>query len=366
MTDMVDLDDVMSMEQGDPGRMMAAIESFPEQCAEALRLGKDLQDLPSGEGLNRIAFVGMGGSAIGGDILATLLGEVAGLQMSVHRGYRLPSLLDRDTLVVAVSYSGNTEETLSALEDARYLGCRILVITSGGKLLELARGYRFPYIVVPEGLQPRAALGYLSLGPAAVLEKMGLLQGFVKVVYDAIDYLKEKRDSWSRIAPTERNFSKQLAKRLFGKTPVIYGTDGIMATASYRWKCQFNENSKLPAFCHTLPEMDHNEIVGWHELDDFSRNCELIFLTEEDDSSRLYKRVKVTSEILGDKVGGVIVIHVGGKTRTEKMLSAISLGDYTSGYLALLKGVDPTPVERIALLKQRMADEGEEEGDQPS
>ena len=355
MTETINLDDVMVLEGKDPGGMLTAIESFSRQCSEALRLGRDLQDIPPAEGIKRVTYVGMGGSAIGGDILRSLLEEAVAVPMSVYRSYRLPSLLGSDTLAVFTSYSGNTEETLSALDDAIYLGCKIMVLTTGGALLEKARGFRFPTVVVPEGLQPRAALGYLSLPTAAVMEKMGLVQGFMKVAYETVDFLQQKREAWGRLVPASKNFAKQLALRLHHKIPVIYGTEGILSVAAYRWKCQFNENSKIPAFFHTLPEMNHNEIVGWHELDDLTRKVEAIFLVEEDDTSRVAKRVEVTAEILQEKVGGVTVIHVGGRTRTEKLFSAIHLGDFVSGYLALLNGVDPTPVEVIAQLKERMA-----------
>ncbi len=358
MAEPINLDDVMAMENGDPGGMLAAIESFPRHCQDALRLGREHLDIPEAEGLKRITYVGMGGSAIGGDILKSLLEDALAMPVDVYRSYRLPSMLGSDTLAVFTSYSGNTEETLSALDDAIYLGCRIMAVTTGGVLLEKVRGYRFPALVVPAGLQPRAALAYLCLPAAAVLERMGFLQGFTKVAYEAAEFLQGKRDDWGRLTPVDRNFAKQLALRLRGKVPVIYGTEGLMSVAAYRWKCQFNENSKAPAFSHTLPEMNHNEIVGWHTPDDFSSKVEVIFLAEEEEGeSRVARRVEVTAEILQDKVGGVTVIHVGGRTRTDKLFSAIHLGDFVSAYLALLHGVDPTPVESIALLKERMAGE---------
>jgi glucose/mannose-6-phosphate isomerase len=355
MEENLSLDDVMLMEDKDPGGMLAAVESFPNQCSEALRLGRDMLDIPDPEGLKRVAFAGMGGSGISGDILRSLLEEAAGLPITVHRSYRLPSMLGPDTLAVMVSYSGNTEETLSALEDAIYLGCKVMAVTSGGALLEKARDRVFPVVIIPQGLQPRAALGYLTLPQAVVMEKIGMMQGFVKAAYDTVEFLKEKTEEWGRLNPTSKNFAKQLALRLRKKVPVIYGTDGILSVAAYRWKCQFNENSKVPAFCHTLPEMNHNEIVGWHKLDEFAGRVEAIFLVEEGDTSRVARRVDITSGILKDRVGGVTVIHVGGKTKTEKLLTAIHLGDYVSAYLALLNGVDPTPVEVIAELKQRMS-----------
>ncbi len=351
----INLDDVMQLEAGDPQGMLSMVESFPSQCLEAMRLGSDLLDVPEAEGIKKVAFVGMGGSGIGGLVLQALLEEAAGLSMSGHRSFRLPSILGPDTLAVIVSYSGNTEETLSSLEDAVYLGCKIMVVTSGGQLLEKARSYKWPAILVPQGLQPRAALAYLSLPQAVVMEKMGLVQGFIKVAHECIDYLKQKKEEWGRLSSTNRNFAKQLATRLQGKIPVIYGTDGVLAVAAYRWKCQFNENAKTPASYNVVPEMDHNEIAGWHGLDDFSRQVELIFLCEEEQDERLTKKVEVTAQMLQDRVGGVTMIHVGGNSATEKLFSTMFLGDFVTTYLALLNGVDPVPVDSISELKERMA-----------
>jgi len=357
VADAVNLDDVLVLEERDPGGMLPAVEAFPRQCKEALRLGRELPSLPPADGLGRVAYLGMGGSAIGGDVLRILLEEATGLTMSVHRSYRLPVTLGADTLAVVASYSGNTEETISAFEDAVYLGCRVLVVSSDGELLKRARVSGLPYVTVPPGLQPRAALGYLSLAAAVVMERMGLLQGFVKVASDTVAHLEDKVEEWGRLSATSKNFAKQLAHRLAGKIPVVYGTESLLGVAAYRWKCQFNENAKTPSFCHVLPEMNHNEIVGWHGLDDLTRRVETIFLLEEDDDSRVAKRVEATAELLRDRVGGVTVIRVGGRTRTEKLFGAMCLGDFVSVYLALLNGVDPTPVESIALLKERMARE---------
>ncbi len=351
----INLDDVMQLEEYDPQGMLNMVESFPKQCLEALKLGNDILDVPEASGIKKIAFVGMGGSGIGGQVLQALLEEPAGLSISVHRSFKLPSILGPDTLAVIVSYSGNTEETLASLEDAIYLGCRIMVVTSGGQLMQKARDFRWPMVVVPGGLQPRAALGYLSLPQTVAMEKMGLVQGFLKVAHDCIDYLKEKREEWGRLSPVNRNFAKQLATRLQGKIPVIYGTNGILAVAAYRWKCQFNENAKIPAFYNVVPELDHNEISGWHGLDDFTRQVELIFLAEEEHDVRLANKVEVTAQMLQDRVGGVTMIHVGGNTPTEKLFSTMYLGDFVTTYLALLNGTNPVPVDIITELKERMA-----------
>ncbi|OFW56488.1 MAG: bifunctional phosphoglucose/phosphomannose isomerase [Candidatus Solincola sediminis] len=351
----ISLDDVMQLEDSDPQGMLSMIESFPKQCLEALKLGTDMLDVPEASGIKKVAFIGMGGSGIGGQVLRALLEEPAGLSISVHRSYKLPSVLGPDTLAVVVSYSGNTEETLAALDDAVYLGCKIMAVTGGGQLLQKARDFRWPLITVPQGLQPRAALGYLSLPQAVAMEKMGLIQGFIKVAHECIDYLKDKKEEWGRMSPLNRNFAKQLATRLQDKIPVVYGTDGILAVAAYRWKCQFNENTEIPAFCNMIPEMDHNEIVGWHGLDEFTRKVELIFLVEEGQDTRMANRVEVTAELLQDRVGGVTMIHVGGNTPLDKLFSTMYLGDFVSTYLALLNGTDPVPVAIISELKERMA-----------
>jgi glucose/mannose-6-phosphate isomerase len=359
MEEKINMDDVMHLEQGDPGGMLAAVESFPEHCAEGLRLGRELERIPPSEGIEGVAFVGMGGSGIGGAILRVLLEEAAGVPISIHRSYRLPSMLGEGTLTFVVSYSGNTEETLAAFDDAVYLGCRVVAVTSGGALFEKARGRRFPVVQVPGGMQPRAALGYLTFPAAAVMERMNLVRGFMKVVYEALEHLKKRRNDWGRLAPEEKNFAKQLARRLENRIPVVYGTEGIMEVAAYRWKCQFNENSKAPSFHGVLPEMDHNEIVGWSKSNEFTRGMEAVFLVDGDEDPRVLRRVEITSEIIGETAGGVTVIHVDGRTRTEKLLSAVYLGDFVSTYLALLRGVDPTPVESIVRLKKRMAEEKE-------
>lgn len=354
----VDLDDVGVYERMDPAGMAGAVEGFPEQCRQAARAVREMVDLPDAEGIGEIVVLGMGGSAIGGDFLKELLQNALGMPVTVHRGYCPPSYHTSRTLVFAVSYSGNTEETLTALDHLVYLGCRVVAITSGGVLLQKAEGFRWPVIRVPGGMQPRAALPWLSLPMALLLERMGVLQGFSRVLEEAISKLRERAAKWGRLQPTGSNFAKQLALRLHGKIPVIYGMEGPMSVAAYRWKCQINENSKQPAFCHVLPEMNHNEIVGWELSGELARRAEVVFLLDEEESPRTVQRMKITSELIKDDVGGVSFIHVSGASRTEKLLSSILLGDFVSVYLALLNGQDPTPVERISRLKQLMAEAG--------
>jgi len=352
----VNLDDVAQLAAGDPSGMLGEVEGLPAQCLEALEIGRGLQDLPSSAGIRRVAFAGMGGSAIGGDVLRVLLQDEVSLPITVHRGYSIPLSMGRDTLLFAVSYSGNTEETLSAVEAAMRQGCAIVAASSGGTLSRWAEDSGLPLIRVPAGKQPRAALAYLSLPMGVVLERMGMVEGFSSRVERAVEKLRKKKEEWGRLSPTQSNLAKQMAHRLVGKIPVIYGAGEALSVAAYRWKCQFNENSKAPAFCHALPEMDHNEIVGFQERSDLTRLLEVVFLVSEEETPRMRRRVEITAEIVGEAAGGVTVLHVGGANDLERLFTALFLGDLVSVYLALLRGIDPTPVESIAALKKRMAE----------
>ncbi len=354
------LDDVGTYGRLDPSGMTAAVEGFPEHCREGIRIAGELTALHPAEGISEVVVLGMGGSAIGGDVVRVLLENELGMPVTVHRGYCPAKRCSPRTLLFAVSYSGNTEETLAGLDDAARRGCRVVAVTSGGALLERAREHRWPLIRVPAGLQPRAALPYLTLPMALTLEKMGMVGDFAGELGAAVTGLDARAEQWGRLRPAADNFAKQLAQRMLGRVPVIYGTEGPLSVAAYRWKCQINENSKAPAFYNVIPEMNHNEIVGWEALDDFSRRVEAVFLMDEEDHPRLAHRARITSELIKDKVGGVSMVHVSGASHTEKLLLAILLGDFVSVYLALLNGRDPTPVDCIGRLKSRMAEVGDE------
>ncbi len=352
----IDLDDAAGFSTVDPSGMLGEVEGLPEQCLEALEIGRGLYPVPSLSSIRRVAFAGMGGSAIGGDLLRALLQDEMTIPITAHRGYSIPLSLGRETLLFAVSYSGDTEETLSAVEAAMRQGCVIVAASSGGTLSRWAEESGFPLLRIPGGKQPRAALAYLSVPMGVLLERMGMVEGFSARVERAVFRLKEKREEWGRQSPTSHNLAKRLAFRIKDKIPLVYGAGEALAVAAYRWKCQLNENSKVPAFCHSLPEMDHNEIVGFQERSDLTRLMEAIFLVSEEESPRMRRRVEITAEIMGEALGGVTVLHVGGSNDLERLLTAVFLGDLVSVYLALLRGVDPTPVESIANLKRRMAE----------
>jgi glucose/mannose-6-phosphate isomerase len=371
MTARQDLDDPRFLAAGDPGGMLAAVETFHRQCEEALRLGEGFSELPAAGKIKELCFIGMGGSGIGGDMLRSLLAEQgSGLSIRVHKDYGLPAGVGAETLVVATSYSGNTEETLSGFEEATARGCVILGVSSGGALQEMTSRRGVPCILVPGGLQPRAALGYLTLPAGVVLERMGLLVGFSRSSRRAVELMERKGQRWRPAQPTADNEAKRIAELMPGKIPLVYGAGGPLQVSAYRWKCQFNENAKDPAFYNALPEMNHNELAGWKVADDLKNSFVVVILVDEDADARIARKVRITSQILREHVSAVEVIAIGGETHMERMLSAIHLGDYVSVYLALLKGVDPTPVDVITLLKKKLAEEeraenSRENGDEP-
>jgi glucose/mannose-6-phosphate isomerase len=358
MTVKQDLDSPRFLEAGDPGGMLAAVEAFHRQCEDALQLGEGLSELPAAGKIKELCFIGMGGSGIGGDILRSLLEEQGrALPIRVHEDYGLPAGVGAETLVVATSYSGNTEETLSGFEEATARGCTILAVSSGGALQEMALQQGIPCIMVPQGLQPRASLGYLTLPAGVVLERLGWFEGFSSSSRRAIELVERVGRRWKPGQPAVQNEAKRIAALVLGRIPLIYGAGGPLQVSAYRWKCQLNENAKNPAFYNALPEMNHNELTGWEVADVLKSSFVVVILVDENADVRMARKVKITSQILKEYVSGVEVVEVGGGSHMERIWSSIHLGDYVSVYLALLKGVDPTPVDVITLLKKRLAEE---------
>jgi glucose/mannose-6-phosphate isomerase len=273
----------------------------------------------------------------------------------VNRDYTLPLFVGKNTLVLAVSYSGNTEETLSAYDEANARGAAIVALTSGGKLAEKAREDQVPLFLIPGGLQPRAATGYLFIPALIVLEQLALIPQVSADLEDMISALESMGEKLKPDIEEEKNPAKQLAKLFFNKIPLIWGVSGTTETTAMRWKGQINENSKAAAYFNVLPELNHNEIVGTEAPAKLLKEIELVFLRTEDDHPRVQKRFDITKEIIGDRVSGITEIWGEGKSFLARMFSLTYLGDYTSAYLALLYGIDPSPVQLITQLKNKLA-----------
>ncbi|KUK52789.1 MAG: Bifunctional phosphoglucose/phosphomannose isomerase [Desulfotomaculum sp. 46_296] len=348
------LDNPEAISRIDTQNMLASLWNLPDQCSEAWKIGNSV-DLPAEIKADKIVVTGLGGSAIGGDLLRVFSTNRLAVPVFVNRHYSLPLFVDQQTLIFAVSYSGNTEETLSAYHIAREKKATIIVLTTGGKLKDMAQADKIPAVTVPGGISPRAATGYLFIPMLAVLERIGLVTGISEEVAELVQQLRLLRNQLGPQVELSGNLSKQLAARLYGHIPVIWGSSGTTEVVAQRWKGQFNENTKTPAYWNVFPELNHNEIVGFETPAEILKNLFLIILRSKDDHARVQKRIEITHQEIGDKVAGVAQIQSAGDTILSRMYSLIYTGDYTSIYLALLYGIDPGPVKVIDRLKEALA-----------
>ena len=330
--------------------MMGDVLAQPLQLGDALWRTQSAairsHDLPAG-----MVVCGMGGSAIGGDLAKAALGDRATRPMTVVRGYALESWTPPESFVLCVSYSGNTEETLACFEAAGAAGAERAVLTTGGKLAELAREEGVPVIGVPAGLQPRAAVIYMTIGVIECAALCAAAPALHAEIDTSVQLLERLVEEWGPGA-AEDSLAKSVAHQLDGTIPVIHGASATTAPAR-RWATQLNENAKSPAFWSELPEASHNQIVGWkraREVGPFSG----VFLCDPDQHPRVQRHVDLVKEEL-DRVGAPSVqLHTEGDSRLERVLSAVLLGDLVSVYMAVLAGVDPTETAALTRLKQQL------------
>ena len=295
---------------------------------------------------------GMGGSAVGGTLARAALADRALRPIVVIRGYGLPPWTAPESTVLCSSYSGNTEETLAAYEAAGALGARRIVATTGGKLAAAAREDGVPVIPLPGGFQPRATVGYSLVVALEVAALSGAGEGLRSEIDVAAARTEELIGSWGP-GGTQDELPKELARGLHQTVPQIAGS-GLTSPIAYRWKCQFNENAKIPAFSHEIPELDHNEIVGWQgsrELGKFAA----VFLDDSDLHPRIRQRIELTRALIAGEAIATFKIESVGESAIERLLSLVFLGDLVSLYLAVLRGVDPGPVAMIDRLKSTLA-----------
>ena len=303
-----------------------------------------------------VAVCGMGGSAIGGELVLATAGALD-VPATVVRGYELPAWVRPATLVVTVSYSGETEETLACAEAAVARGCRPVCVATGGRLAAFAAAHALPYVPVPEGLQPRAALGALATPVAAALAQSGLCADLAAEVAETGALLDELASDLAPEVPEDVNGAKALARRLAGRLVLVCG-GGVTAPAARRWKTQVNENAKAPAFWAELPELDHNEVEGWSSLPELAAGSQVVVLEDPEWPPALARRVPLTAAEFAAHGAGVERLTARGAAPLARACSLIGLGDWVSFYLALLYGRDPTPVAAIERFKRRLAAEG--------
>ena len=346
---MIDLDDVGALRALDAGDMLGAIASMPQHARTAYDAAMTTDGLPIADGVTAMAFCGMGGSGIAGDVLRATYGDRLIVPLEVVRSPVLPAWVGPHSLVVCSSYSGGTAETLSCFEEARARGARIVLITSGGKLAERAEELGIAAVRIPSGYLPRAALGYLAFALLGAMERVGLLPRLADDVSDAIAVLEPLVDALAPDVPLERNEAKALASRIGERQPVVWGAVGVGSAAAGRWKAQMNENGKVPSWAAALPELDHNEVVGWS--DGRGRDSFVIALRDEHEHPDVSARFPISLEIAREAGAVSEEVWATGPSSLSRFLSLAIMGDFTSCYVGLSHGVDPSPIDAIVRLK---------------
>lgn len=350
--------DLAEIRKLDKSNMYEILFNFSKQIKEALEIG---QSSPIFKNYNiipeKFIILGMGGSAIGGDLLRSYLKEIdeaSRIQIIVNRNYGIPDFLDDSWFVIASSYSGGTEETIAAYQLAKQKTKNILAITSGGELARLADSDGFPVINIPSGLMPRCALGYSFFTMLMQFTRIGAIDEkttskIMTEIDETISHIKAKANDYSKISDKNQAFT--IAKKLKGKIPVIYSADRIMDVVNLRWKGQIQENAKNLSFGAYLPEMNHNEINSWSYPSDLLQNFIFIFLQDKNDHPQIKKRFDAMTKIFQDINCDVISLQSSGNSLLVRMFDLIYLGDWVSYWLALMNGTDPTPIPLISKLK---------------
>jgi glucose/mannose-6-phosphate isomerase len=352
---MISLDDTVALSRLDRAGMLLHLDGFPAQCREGWELGRAWSRVAGPTKPAALVIAGMGGSAMAGDLVRGLLSRELSFPVAVVRDYELPGWVGADATVVCCSYSGETEETLSAYRDASARGAKILIAASGGTLGEEASAKGLPRLTVPPGLPPRAALGYSLFGLLGLVGGWREIDSLERDAEESFTALEKARKRLGPEVPEEKNEAKELARSIVSCLPVICAPDGHLGAVGFRWRTQLNENSKMSVYNCLFPELDHNEIVGWAEPFNVKKAI-AIFLRDGAESGRVRLRVDITRELF--ERSGLPVREVRGDvgSRLGDMAALTYLGDFVSVYAAFLRGFDPTPVDVIGLLKKRLSE----------
>lgn len=303
--------------------------------------------------IKSVIISGLGGSAIGGDLFRSFTQYEIRVPVTVNRNYTLPKFADSNTLVIISSYSGNTEETISAYKQAIKAGCRIICITSGGEVQKIAEKNKHDCVIIPKGFQPRCALAYSFFTLLILFQKLGFTKGKREEIKEAIKILEKGAGVYTKLN-LEKNPALKIAADLKGKLPVIYSSADLLDIVNLRWRGQISENSKILAYGNLYPEMNHNELVGWKLNGDILKKTVVIFLKDRKDNDRIKLRMKITSEIIKEYADNILYLESSGRNKLGRIFDLIYLGDWISYYLAILNNVDPTPVDAISYLKNKL------------
>jgi glucose/mannose-6-phosphate isomerase len=325
--------------------MKKLIEDFSKQIAEAIRIGSAFNPSETDRGFSNVVISGLGGSGIAGTITAEVMADEAVIPIVTNNGYTIPGFVDEDTLFIACSYSGNTEETVSATELAAKAGAKVVVVVSGGKLLEMAKSNGWDSIVIPGGQPPRASFGFSFPQVLFVLNAFGIISdGFVAELESAVSLMDADEDGI-------QNEAREVTESLFGKIPVIYAARNFGGVAT-RFRQQVNENAKMLCWHHVIPEMNHNELVGWRTE---NNDLAVILFRNSTDLDRIQARMEINKQTIAAYTDTIVEVWSKGNSNLERALYLIHLGDWVSFFLGEKKGVDIMEVKVIDHLKGELA-----------
>jgi len=329
--------------------MVAATLDLPDQVAAAADRSSGLSGLPNIDDVNSVVVLGMGGSGIAGDLVAAVAGPFMPVPVVVAKSYELPAFVGEGTLVFAVSFSGDTEETVEATSEAAVQGAKVVIVSRGGELTRLGAAWGAPMVGVPDDIpQPRAAVGALAIPPLVVLEQIGLFPGARRWIDEAVRGLVARRDQITSDDSVIGDFARQIGRTI----PLIYGGGAVGAVAAQRWKTAMNENAKIPAFWNTQPELCHNEIAGWGQHGDLTRQAiTLVALRHDFEHPQVMRRFELVFQVVDEVVAGIVQIQARGEGQLAQLLDLMLIGDLTSLRLALNEGVDPGPVPALDDIK---------------
>lgn len=336
--------------------MFDATAGLPEQVATAAEAARGVSGLPAREDVENVVVLGMGGSGVAGDILLATAAPFMPVPVVVVKSYIPPAFVSDTTLVFAISFSGNTEETVEAAAEAAVQGGRVVVVSGGGELSQMAESWGAPLISVPAAdiPQPRAGLGAMAIPPLVVLEDIGLFPGASEWIELAVAQLRRRRDALVR----PKNLAADLARRIGRTVPLMHGAGALGATAGARWRTQFNENAKCPAFNAVQPELCHNEICGWGQHGDVTRQLfTLINLRHDHEHPQLARRFELVADMVREVVAGIEEVRAEGEGELAQLLDLVLVGDFTSVYLAMQEGIDPGPVPALDDIKARLKED---------
>lgn len=333
--------------------MFEAAAGLPEQVFDAANRARDLEGLPDRERIEQVVVLGMGGSGVAGDVLSAAAGPFLPVPVVVSKGYELPAFVGEGTLVLAVSFSGNTEETVEATSAAAVEGAAVVAVTQGGELGRLAASWGVPVVGVPHDIpQPRAGLGALAIPLFVVLEEIGLFRGASQWIDFAVEQLTRRRDE----LVADDNLATTLAKRIGRTIPLVHGGGQLGATAAQRWKTQVNENANAPAFWNAHPELCHNEVQGWGQHGDLTRQAfTLVNLRHEFEHPQVSRRFDLVSGLLDEVVAGIEQVEAEGEGQLAQLFDLVMVGDFVSLHLARQEGLDPGPVPALVSLKAALS-----------